>query len=149
MARETSSRGASSASGWYSGMNRWPLRVAEVSPFAAQGLGQQVARRAGDVEHGRVELHELHVAQLGPGAVGHGVAVGGGDRRVGRLAVELPRPAGGQHHGPGPDEREPAPPVPDQDAPAAALVGQQVDGEAVLPDPDRPAATGPGGSRPA
>ena len=35
-----------------------------------------------------MELHELHVAQLGAGAVGGGHAVAGGHRRVGRLAVD-------------------------------------------------------------
>ncbi len=80
------------------------VAVAEVGPLAAEGLGQQVPRRAGDVEHRRVELHELHVAQLGPRAEGQGVAVAGGDRRVGRLAIELPRAPGRQHDGPGPDQ---------------------------------------------
>ena len=62
--------------------------VAQVRPFAADRLADEVAARAGDVEHGRVELHELHVAQLGPGAVGGRHAVAGGDGRVGRLAVD-------------------------------------------------------------
>ena len=56
-----------------------------------------------------------------PARIGHGVAVGGGDRRVGRLAIELPGPAGRQHDRPGPDQREPAAAIPDQHAPALAL----------------------------
>ncbi len=112
--------------------------VPQVGPFAAQGLGQEMPRRAGHVEHGRMKLHELHVAQLDPRAVGHRVAIGRGDWWIGRLAVKLPRAAGGQDNGPRPDQGEPAPLVPDQDASAASLMGEQIDRRAVLPDPDRP-----------
>ena len=143
IASETTSRGASSARGWTAGHESLAVAVAQISPFAAQGFGQEMAGRAGDVEHGRVELHEFHVAQLGAGPEGHGVAVGGGDRRVGRLAVELAGPAGRQHDGPGPDEREPAAAIPHQHAAALAFVRDQVDRQAVFPDPDVRAAPGP------
>ena len=123
--------------------------VAEVGALAAQGFGQQMPRRAGHVENRRMELHEFHVAQLDPRAVGHRVAVASGDRRVGRLAVKLPAPPGRQHNGPRPDQGETPPLVPDQDAPAASLMGQEIDGRAVLPDPDRLPGRGPGGSSPA
>ncbi len=96
--------------------------VAEIGPFAAQGFGQEMAGRAGHVEHGGMELHEFHVAQLGAGAIGHRVAVAGGDRRVGRLAKELAGPAGRQHDGPGPDQGKPAAAIPDQHAPAPAFM---------------------------
>jgi len=43
-----------------------------------------------------VELEELHVHDLGPGAVGEGDAVAGGHLRVGGYAVELAGAAGGQ-----------------------------------------------------
>ncbi len=95
--------------------------VAQIGPFAPQGFGQEMACRAGEVEHRGMELHEFHVAQLGARAIGHGVAVAGGDRRVGRLAKELAGAAGRQHDGPGPDQGKPAAAVPDQDAPALFL----------------------------
>ena len=60
----------------------------------------------------------------------------GGELHARRLAIELPRAAGGQHHGSRPDEREPTSLVPHQGAPASLVVGEQVDGEAVLPDAD-------------
>src|SRR5262249_58513973 len=94
------------------------------------------AAGAGQVEHGGVELHELHVAQLGPGAVGGGHAVAGGHRRVGRLAVDHAGAAGGQHGLLGPDRQLAAARPVDQGADAAALVGQQVDGEAAGPEGD-------------
>ena len=95
-----------------------------------------------------MKLHEFHVAELGPRAKGHGVAVRRGDRRVGRLAEELAGAAGGQHDGPGPDQREPAAAIPDQDAPALAFVRDQVDRDAVLPDPDVRVAPGLRDDRP-
>ena len=110
--------------------------VAQIGPFAAQGFGQEMACRAGDVEHGGMELHEFHVTQLGARAIGHRVAVAGGDGRVGRLAKELAGAAGRQHDGPGPDQGEPAAAIPDQDAPALSFVRHQVDRDAVLPDAD-------------
>ena len=88
MAWATTSRGASSARGSIVRHEAVAVLVAEVGPLAADRLADEVPARAGDVEHGRVELHELHVAQLGPGAVGGGHAVAGGDGRVGRLAVD-------------------------------------------------------------
>ena len=78
--------------------------IDQPAPFAADRLGDQAAAAAGDVEHRRVELHELHVAELRPGAVGHGVAVAGGDGRIRRFAIDLPAAAGGQDRLPGPDE---------------------------------------------
>ena len=111
------------------------VTVAEVGSFAPDRLGDQVSGRSGDVEDGRVELHELHVAKLGPRPVGDGVAVGRGDRRVGRLAEELAGAPGREHGRPRPDQRRSSPLVPDQGASASAVVGQEVDREAVLPDP--------------
>ena len=109
--------------------------VAQVRPFTAEGLRQQVAGRAGDVQDRGVELHEFHVAQLGPGPEREGVAVTRGDRRVGRLPEQLAGASGGQERGPGPDQRRPPRPVPDERPAAPAVLGQEVDGEAVLPDP--------------
>ena len=89
--------------------------------FAADGFGDQAAAAAGDVEHRRMELHELHVGEFGAGAVGHGVAVAGGDGRVGRFAIDLPRAAGGENRLLGPDEGLAVAFVPDERA-AAAIV---------------------------
>ena len=52
-----------------------------------------------------MELHELHVAQLGPGAVGRRHAVAGRHGRIGRLAVDHAGPAAGQDGLLGPDEQ--------------------------------------------
>ena len=73
-------------------MKRWPVRSIEPAAFAAHRFGDQAAAAAGDVEHGRMELHELHVAQLGAGAIGDRQAVAGGDFGIGRLAIDLPAP---------------------------------------------------------
>ena len=104
MARETSSRGRELGVGVILRHEPETIAVAKVRPFASNRLGDEVAGRAGDVEDGGVELHEFHVAKLDPRAVGDGVAIGRGDRWVGRLAEELPRPPGRQHGGPGPDQ---------------------------------------------
>jgi len=85
-----------------------------------------------------MELHEFHVAQLDPRAVGHCVAIARGDWWIGRLAVKLPCASCSQDDGPRPDQGKPAPLVPDQDTSATSLMGEQIDRRAVLPDPDRP-----------
>ena len=79
-----------------------------------------------------MELHELHVEELGAGPVGHGDPVPRGDVGVGRLAEHAPGPAGGQDRGPGRDQLQALAVVPDQGALALALVGDQVDREGVL-----------------
>ena len=79
--------------------------VAQVGALAAHRLADEVAAGAGDVEDRRVELHELHVAQLGAGAVGGRHAVAGGHRRVGRLAVDHAGAAAGQDRLLGPDQQ--------------------------------------------
>src|SRR5271166_2149416 len=50
-----------------------------------------------------MELYKLHVADLGAGAMRHGHAVAGGDRRIGGVAVHLAEPPGSQQHGTGAD----------------------------------------------
>ena len=78
-------------------------RIDQDRALAAQRLGHQrggPARARGGVEHGRVELHELHVGRGRPGPERERQPVPGGHRRVGRDLVELPEPAGGQQHGP-------------------------------------------------
>ena len=46
-----------------------------------------------------MKLHELHVTDLGAGAIGHGNTVGRGDGRIGRVAINVACPTGGQQHG--------------------------------------------------
>ena len=119
--------------------------VAEIGPFAAHRFGQEMAGRAGDVKHGGMELHEFHVAEDGARTKGHGVSVRRGDRGVGRFAIELAGSAGRQHDRPGPDQREATATIPDQDASALPIVRHEVDGEAILPDADVAARSGPSG----
>ena len=112
------------------------VAVDQPGPFAARGLADQAAAAAGDVQHRGMELHELHVAQLGPGAIGHGHAVAGGHLGIGRFAIELARPAGGQDRLLGPDHGLAVPAVPHQRAAADAVQRQQIEREGVLPDLD-------------
>ena len=112
------------------------VAVDQPGPFAPHGLADQAAAAAGDVQHRGMELHELHVAQLGAGAIGHGHAVAGGPVGIGRLAIELPGPAGGQNRLLGPDQGFAVLRVPDQRPAAGAVVGQQVEREGVFPDVD-------------
>ena len=50
----------------------------------------------GMVQAGGVELDELHVGDHGPGPVGHGHPVAGGDVGIAGVEVDLADPAGGQ-----------------------------------------------------
>ena len=136
MAWATTSRGASSARGSSAEHEALAVLVAQVGPFAADRLADEVAAGAGDVEHRGMELHELHVAQLGAGAIGRGHAVAGRHRRVGRLAVDHAGAAAGQDGLLGPDQQLAVRRPPHQRADAAALVRQQVDREGVVPDGD-------------
>src|SRR5262245_52033141 len=52
--------------------------VDEPAAGAAHRFGDQIAAGASNVEHGRVELHELHVAQLCSRSPSDGQAVAGG-----------------------------------------------------------------------
>src|SRR5205814_2201458 len=78
-------------------------------PLAADALGHEDAPHARRPDHaGRVELHELHVDQLGPGVVGQGVAVAGVLPAVARDLVGHADAAGRQDDGPGPEDDKPA-----------------------------------------
>lgn len=107
--------------------------VAEVRAFAADRLGDEVPGTAGDVQHGGVKLHELHVAELRPGPEGNGVAVAGGDGGVGGLAEDLARSAGGQDGLLGPHEGFAVLGIPHQCPAALAVDGEQVDDERPFP----------------
>ena len=109
-------------------------RIDQPRAFAAHGLGDQAAAAAGDVQHRRMKLHELHVAQFGPGAIGERMPVAGGDFRIRRLAIDLPRAAGAENRLLGPDKRPAMLGVPHQRPAAAAFVRQQVDRERVRPN---------------
>ena len=99
MARATMSRGASSAISWYFGMKRLEIRIAQVSAFAAQRLRKQKARRALQIKSCRMELNELHVADLGAGPECHRDAIARSDAGVGGVGIDLAHAAGGQHDG--------------------------------------------------
>lgn len=74
-------------------------RVDEVGSFAAEGFAKEEARGSLLTEGGGMELVELHVHHGGSGAVGGGDAVSGGYLRVGGVAEDLSRAAGGQQDG--------------------------------------------------
>ena len=78
--------------------------VHQPAPFAANRFGNQASAAAGDVQDGGVELHELHVPQFGPGAVGHCVSIGGSHGGIGGLAINLAGSACGQNGLTRPDE---------------------------------------------
>ena len=116
------------------------LEVDEEGAFATDRLGDEWLLAAGvgaEVHDRRVELHELQVAQGGPGPQGEGHAVAGRHRGVGGLREHLAETTGGEHHGPAVDRADAvADPLADhvqghpRDAPV--LGEQQVDREGVL-----------------
>ena len=111
-------------------MNRSPRPSSRYAPFAPQSLGQQQRGVLVCVQGRGVELHELHVAQHGPGPVGHGVPVAGGHVGVGGVREDLPGAAAGQHDRPGAVHRQLALLGPARARPrSAAVVGEQVDDE--------------------
>src|SRR5207249_8497089 len=85
------------------------LGVLEDAAFAAYTFGHENAAHAGWPDHaGGMELHELHVDQLGAGCVGERVAV---PRVLPRIARDLPRladAAGRQDDGAGAKQDEAA-----------------------------------------
>ena len=83
------------------------LRVAQDAAVAAHALGDQDAADRQRPDHaGRVELHGLHVDEIGTGPERHRVAVAGGLPRVGGVQPALADSAGGHHHGLGPEHHE-------------------------------------------
>ncbi len=118
--------------------------VAKDPALAAERLGDEEALGVGVEEAGGVELEELHVGDRGAGPVAHGHAVAGRHVGVGRVEVDLPGAAGGEHGhrgGDGPDAA--GGPVDDVGAErpvrsgrAGPLAGDDVDGDLVLLDAD-------------
>jgi hypothetical protein len=95
-------------------------------------LGDQGARRARDVEAGRVKLDELEVSDGCACPNGHRQAVAGRHRRVGGLAIDLAGAAGREQHARRPEGDEFTALRLGQDPRhPAALGGEQVDGEGV------------------
>ena len=82
--------------------------VEQPRAFAAQGLREQEARRAGNGDDRRMELHELEIADRRPGRPRQRHAVAGGDRGIGRLAEDAAGAAGGQQRSRGAHLGEPA-----------------------------------------
>ena len=85
-------------------MIRRPARVDEHGALAAHRLGDQRLLAGGvraGPQHGRVELHDLDVGDLGPGPQRQRQPVAGGAGRVGRRGEDLAVAAGGEHGGPG------------------------------------------------
>src|SRR5262249_59152793 len=70
--------------------------VAQVRAVAARRLRDEEVGRAGHLQGRGVELEELQIDHLRPGAQGDGDAVGRGHRGVGGVGEEVPAPAGGE-----------------------------------------------------
>jgi len=112
--------------------------------LAADGLADErllPVRVRAEPHDGRVELHELEVAQPGAGAQRHRHAVAGGHARVGGLAEHLAEPAGGEHdraavHGADAVVLALAEHVQGQAGDAAVRGTEEVDGQGVLDDLD-------------
>ncbi len=96
IARATTSRGASSPSGWASKTKRRPCSSISVapSPRTASDTRNDVARRPA---YRRVELEELEVGDVGSGADRRRDAVARRHLGVGRVRVQLAGAARGQH----------------------------------------------------
>jgi hypothetical protein len=118
--------------------------VHQVGALPAHRLGDQRLLALGlgaEPQHGRVELHELQVGDLGPGPYRQGDAVAGGHGGVGGRREHLPHAAGRQHHGPRVHRADAvalalAHDVQGQACGAAPGVGEQVQDERVLDDLD-------------
>ena len=82
-----------------------------------------------------MELHEFEIGELGAGAVGHGQAVAGGQRRVGGLAPGRSATTGGEDGGAGAHRVDLVAVAVGRTA-EAAVVTDQVDGEGLLDDGD-------------
>ena len=121
------------------------LVVDDVRTLTADGLRQEQAGYAREVQGRGVELHELEVGQPRPRAPRRGDPVTGRAGHVRALAVDLRVASRGEHHGAGPDGAQAAATV-DQGAPARPrVVRQEVHEERVAPDLDEVLAPGGGG----
>ena len=73
-----------------------PGAIDEDGALPPERLGDEEIFGRGVIEAGGVELDEFHVADPGPGPVGHGDAVSRGDVRVAGVEIDLAHPPGGQ-----------------------------------------------------
>ena len=73
-------------------------RVAQICALAAQRFAHQEARCAVESQRCGMELIKLHIGQLGPSLGCQRNAVACRYRRIGRLAIHLPRAARGHQH---------------------------------------------------
>ena len=90
-------------------MKRRPSLFVQDAAFAAHAFGDEDAAHARRPDHaGRVELHELHVDQVGAGVVGERVAVAGVLPAVARDLEGAADAAGGEHDRLGLEQREAA-----------------------------------------
>src|SRR2546423_8595468 len=74
------------------------LGIAQHCAFTAQGLREKKVRGILYVQGRRMKLYELHVTDLGAGAMRHGDSVSGGYGGVFGVAVNLASAARGQQH---------------------------------------------------
>jgi hypothetical protein len=107
--------------------------VAQIRSFATHRLTDEITAGAGDVQHGRMKLHEFHVAQLSAGAIGGGHAVAGRHGRIRRLAVDHARAAGSEDDLLGPDEQFAVLLAMHRCADTGSLVRQQINGKCAIP----------------
>ena len=84
------------------------LAVDEAAAFAAHRFGDQKIFGLGMKEAGRMELDEFQIGHPGPGPIGHGDAVAGGDIGIGGVEIDLAGPAGTEHRDPGQPGGDPA-----------------------------------------
>src|ERR1700753_620188 len=76
-----------------------------------------------------MELHELHVTDLGAGTISHRHTVACCYGRIRRIAVDLSQAAGGQHHPGSPDRARPVLCVEHADTAHASILNRQLGGE--------------------
>ena len=98
------------------------VAVDEVCSRAPHRLRDQAPRTTGDVEHRRMELHELHVTKFGAGPPRQRHAVAARPGRIRRLAIELAGAPRGENRPPRPDERLAVSRVPDERSAAPSFV---------------------------
>ena len=96
MARATTSRKARSLRGWYLAMKGRAVFIHENPAFAPDCFGNEEIFGLGVIQTGGVKLDEFHVGNVGPGPVGDGHPVAGGDIRVAGIEIDLAGAAGGQ-----------------------------------------------------
>ena len=62
--------------------------IHDMRAFAAEGFRQQKPGSPGNVENGRVKLHEFHIAEIGAGTIGGGQSITGRRLRIRALRID-------------------------------------------------------------